>query len=446
MSSGRDEAKPWPLSDLKQGLAADYYAVCEATIPPLVIRFNERHAACAAQLAAATAKALDEYDRARVHNPDTPLVLTALRTACIEAEAKAVADFELELDALLDRNTKPAQDALSAFPLYPPEYATEMADMRVRYNIRLARMDEIRIDTPEYHLQCIEYRNLLRHSENSIMHEDDGHIATRRKSNEDAVKKMRKLQRRRTMKVVMERYAKHVEQRTKQSNRLTVAMHNEQETPPKFAVVGDPTFVRADGACLPVRMLCVPELTTEVAAYCKHCALCFGKHDSTAAVAQLWSESKQDVLLRLCPKRDVVRCCDAIEVGRVYRGFVLAELHALEHAAEITEEVRAAAKVMGLMQMEHAAALTPAEQEVRAAQAAHVEDMAALKKAQKKEELRAKKRVYNATYVQKAKKLKLTQQRAAATNSMQGLAWDSSPAAREPASSSVAPSAGVWGG
>ena len=152
MSSGRDEAKPWPLSDLKQGLAADYYAVCEATIPPLVIRFNERHAACAAQLAAATAKALDEYDRARVHNPDTPLVLSALRTACIEAEAKAVADFELELDALLDRNTKPAQDALSAFPLYPPEYATEMADMRVRYNIRLARMDEIRIDTPEYHL------------------------------------------------------------------------------------------------------------------------------------------------------------------------------------------------------------------------------------------------------------------------------------------------------
>ena len=101
---------------------------------------------------------------------------------------------------------------------------------------------------------------------------------------------------------------------------------------------------------------------------------------------------------------------------------------------------------MGLMQMEHAAALTPAEQEVRAAQAAHVEDMAALKMAQKKEELRAKKRVYNATYVQKAKKLKLTQQRAAATNSMQGLAWDSSPAAREPASSSVAPSAGVWGG
>ena len=64
MSSGRDEAKPWPLSDLKQGLAADYYAVCEATIPPLVMRFNERHAACAAQFAAATAKALDEYDRA----------------------------------------------------------------------------------------------------------------------------------------------------------------------------------------------------------------------------------------------------------------------------------------------------------------------------------------------------------------------------------------------
>lgn len=409
MSSGRDEAKPWPLSDLKQGLAADYYAVCEATIPPLVMRFNERHAACAAQFAAATAKALDEYDRARVHNPDTPLVLTALRTACIEAEAKAVADFELELDALLDRNTKPAQDALSAFPLYSPEYATEMADMRVRYNIRLARMHEIHIDTPEYHLQCIEYRDLLHHSDNSIVHEDDGHIATRRKSNEDAVKKMRNLQRRRTMKVVTERHAKRVEQRTKQINRLTVAMHNEQETPPKFAVVGDPTFVRAAGACLPVRMLCVPELTTEVAAYCKHCAHCFGKHDSTAAVVQLWSESKQNVLLRLCPKRDV-RCCDAIEVGRVYRGFMLAELHALARAAEITGEVRAAAEVMGLMEIEHAAALTPAEQEARAAQAAHVEDMAALKKAQKKEELRAKKRVYNATYVQKAKKLRLTQQ------------------------------------
>jgi hypothetical protein len=373
------------------------------------MRFNERHAACAAQFAAATAKALDEYDRARVHNPDTPLVLTALRTACIEAEAKAVADFELELDALLDRNTKPAQDALSAFPLYSPEYATEMANMRVRYNIRLARMDEIRIDTPEYHLQCIEYRDLLHHSDNSIVHEDDGHIATRRKSNEDAVKKMRNLQRRRTMKVVTERHAKRVEQRTKQINRLTVAMHNEQETPPKFAVVGDPTFVRAAGACLPVRMLCVPELTTEVAAYCKHCAHCFGKHDSTAAVVQLWSESKQNVLLRLCPKRDV-RCCDAIEVGRVYRGFMLAELHALARAAEITGEVRAAAEVMGLLEIEHAAALTPAEQEARAAQAAHVEDMAALKKAQKKEELRAKKRVYNATYVQKAKKLRLTQQ------------------------------------
>jgi hypothetical protein len=267
MSSGRDDAKPWPLSDLKQGLAANYYAVCEATIPPLVIRFNERHAACAAQFAAATAKALDEYDQARAHNPDT--ALTAVRTACIEAEAKAMAVFELELDALLDRNTKPAQDSLSAFPLYPLEHATEMADMRVRYNMRVARMHEIHIDTPEYHLQCIEYRDLLRHSENSIMHEDDGHIATRRKSNEDAVKKMRTLQRRRTMKVVTERHAKYVEQRTKQSTRLTVAMYNEQETQPKFAVVGDPTFVRAAGACLPVRMLCVPELTTEDAAYCK---------------------------------------------------------------------------------------------------------------------------------------------------------------------------------
>jgi len=117
-------------------------------------------------------------------------------------------------------------------------------------------------------------------------------------------------------------------------------------------------------SCLPVRTLfaAVEGLGVvdglgipEVAAYCKHCALCFGARGSThtaelcfahkpAEIVKHGLHSKKDMLLRQCPANPDVRCCDAIETGRVYRDYELTDGPDARAAREQALAARAASE------------------------------------------------------------------------------------------------------
>jgi len=85
--------------------------------------------------------------------------------------------------------------------------------------------------------------------------------------------------------------------------------------------------------CLPVRTLhtafptvgCVRGSTAVPTAYCPHCSLCFGTETTKSILGQVGPNT--DILVRVCPANPLVRCCDALVMGRAHRGVELATQH-----------------------------------------------------------------------------------------------------------------------
>ena len=86
--------------------------------------------------------------------------------------------------------------------------------------------------------------------------------------------------------------------------------------------------------CLPVRALhtafptvgCVRGSTAIPTAYCPHCSLCFGT-ETTKSILGQGAFPHTDILVRVCPANPLVRCCDALVMGRAHRGAQLATQH-----------------------------------------------------------------------------------------------------------------------
>jgi len=304
-----------------------------------------------AQLDAATAKALADYDRGE------PLDLVNPRTVHAAADAQAMSEFETALDLMLDRLDGKALPILQAIP-YPPAYGYKRQAERAARKANPVHPVPGRVQSAEY----VRYMLSLR-SDESVEHRVAWHKMELDKGNVGRVKMMHHAARFRAVETADASRTAYNEVRRAENAALNSIMAAEARIIKGADSIdlSDPRIVRSwvhdatavpVSSCLPVHALYAALANVgvveglgvpEAATYCKYCSLCFGPLTTTAAIEQKWRSTFTDkiaILVRQCPENPLVRCCDAVVPGRVYRGFELAEMREKHDARLKAEEER----------------------------------------------------------------------------------------------------------